>query len=320
MELRMDAEQPAPAEADRSAGSTRSLRRLALRVAGYVLLGYVAWCAALFFWQDRMVFPADVAGEPLPGDPRPPMETLSLPIPGGGDVVAWFAPAPGAAYGAPAPLVIYCHGNAELIDFQDFVLAGYRRLGVSVLLPEYRGYGRSAGRPSQAAIVEDVVRFRDLLIGRPGVDASRIILHGHSLGGGVAAQVAVVRRPAALILQSTFTSLASFSGRYLAPSFLARHPFRTDRVLPGLDLPLLIMHGARDDIVPVTHGRRLRALAPAAMYMEFDCGHLDMPGDGHHEAYWRLIRRFLSDHGVLPASAGPTGLPRAPETAESDGS
>lgn len=305
----MNAEPPAAAENTPNARPGRVVRRLALRGAAYALLGYVAWCAALYFWQDRLIFPADVAGTPLPGEPRPPAETLTLPIAGGGEVVAWFAPAPAIGLGAPAPMVIYCHGNAELIDFQDFVLAGYRRLGVSVLLPEYRGYGRSAGKPSQTAIVGDIVRFHDLLAGRPGVDASRIILHGHSLGGGVAAQVAVQRRPAALILQSTFTSLASFSSRYLAPSFLARHPFRTDRVLPTLDVPLLIMHGARDEIVPVAHGRRLRQLAPGATYMEFDCGHLDMPGDGNRQAYWELIRRFLSENGILRESPDSSGDP-----------
>ncbi len=305
----MSAEPPAAAENTPKARPGRIVRRPALRGVAYVLLGYVAWCAALYFWQDRLIFPADVAGAPLPGEPRPPAETLTLPIAGGKEVVAWFAPAPGTGLGAPAPMVIYCHGNAELIDFQDFVLAGYRRLGVSVLLPEYRGYGRSAGQPSQTAIVEDIVAFRDLLAGRPDVDASRIILHGHSLGGGVAAQVAVRRRPAALILQSTFTSLSSFSSRYLAPSFLARHPFRTDRVLPTLDVPLLIMHGTRDEIVPVAHGRRLRQLAPGAAYMEFDCGHLDMPGDGNQQAYWELIGRFLSENGILRESPDSSGDP-----------
>ena len=67
---------------------------------------------------------------------------------------------------------------------------------------------------------------------------------------------------------------------YAAPEFLCRHPFRTDEIVQDLDVPVLIVHGTQDRIIPVEHGRRLHELAPAAAYLEYDCGHNDFPGPG----------------------------------------
>jgi len=269
------------------------------RAVVYVALAYVAWCAALYFYQDKLVFPADMAPEPLAAAYLPTEGTslLQVDIETGGSVEAWFVPAPDAD--AEKPAVVFCHGNAEIIDYQDTVIRGYHRLGCSVLLPEYRGYGRSAGKPSEKGIVADAVRFYDQLIERDDVDASRIVFHGRSLGGGVAAQLAARRKPAALILQSTFTSVAIIANDYFTPTFLARHPFRTDRVVSEIDVPVLIFHGTRDRIIPVDHGRKLRQLAPGAVYVEYDCGHNDFPGRGNHDAYWGEIAAFLSRAGVI---------------------
>lgn len=177
----------------------------------------------------------------------------------------------------------------------------WERLEVSVLLVEYRGYGRSreAGKPSERALVDDGVKFHDALVRLPEVDRSGIILHGHSLGGGVAAQVAARRRPAALVLESTFTSIADFAWGYGVPPFLATSPFRTAEVLPRLQVPIFIGHGRHDRIVSVRHGQRLHALVPASTYVELDCGHEDLPGTAANDPYRDQIREFLVQAGVL---------------------
>ena len=115
----------------------------------------------------------------------------------------------------------------------------------------------------------------------------------------MAAQIAAKRKPAALILESTFTSVAAFSRRYCVPEFLARHPFRTDKVLAGLDIPVLIIHGSRDTIVPVEHGRRLSQLARNGVYVEYDCGHNDSPGSGNEADYWLRIQDLLTRSSVI---------------------
>ena len=275
-------------------------KRLWLRLIAYALLGYVTWCAALYCIQDRLIFPADVAPRPMGDPPAGNTTVIKLDIETGGQVEAWFVPASSTRAGTPAPAVVFFHGNAEIIDYQTGMVAGYHRLGCSVLLPEYRGYGRAGGTPSERAIVADAVRFYDMLAARPGVDASRIVLHGRSLGGGIAAQVAAQRKPAALILESTFASAASMAHSYAAPSFLVRHPFRTDEVVAAIGVPLLIFHGTRDPIISVHHGRRLHRLAPASVYVEYDCGHNEFPCPRNEQAYWSEIAKFLGCNGIIP--------------------
>lgn len=139
--------------------------------------------------------------------------------------------------------------------------------------------------------MEDAGRFYDWLAARPEVDTGRIVLHGRSLGGAVAAQVAATKPCAALVMESTFTSVASMAWTIGAPPFLVRHPFRTDRVLPTLGTPVLLMHGKEDTIVPPSHSRRLKELCPGAMLVELAGGHNDFPRD--RGGYWAAIDGFL---------------------------
>jgi hypothetical protein len=273
-----------------------------------VILAYVLWCTILYSYQDRLVWPRELA-QPQSAKPKN-AEAVSLPIERGGAVEAWFFPPKPDESGKPAPAVIYFHGNAELIDQQDRVVEGYSKIGLSVFLPEYRGYGRSAGEPSEKGIAADMIRFYDLLIRRADVDPSRIVFHGRSVGGGVAVDLAARRTPAALILESTFTSIAAMALKFGAPPFLLKHPFRTDRVVERLDVPMLLFHGRRDTVVPVSHGRRLHELARGSTYVEYNSEHNDFPGEGNEEAYWREIQAFLVRPGVLSA---PRPDPAAPQ-------
>lgn len=266
-------------------------------MAAYAGIAYGTWVGGMYFFQDGLVFPHELAPKPMPSVPRYVRE-MEVQTEQGRAVPGWFVPAGPAKAGKPGPAVIFFHGNAEIIDYEDRIENIWDRLQVSLLLPEYRGYGRAkhAGEPSEAALVADGVRFFDELARRSDVDPSRIIIHGYSIGGGVAAQVAARRKPAALILEATFTSVASFGWRYGVPPFLARHPFRTEEVLPGLGVPLFIAHGSADGIVPVEHGRRLHAAVPTSTYLELDCGHMNLP---LNDAYVEQLRGFLVRSGVL---------------------
>jgi fermentation-respiration switch protein FrsA (DUF1100 family) len=277
-----------------------SLRqRIVRRVVFYAVVPYVLYCLALFFYQDKLLFPADMAGPPLPlGYPTKTTITLTREVAGVGEVIAWFMPSPATVAGKAAPVVIFFHGNAELIDSQMDSIEGYHNLGCSVLLPEFRGYGRSKGRPSEAAILDDATYFYDELIKRPDVDKTRIVMHGRSLGGGPASILATLRPAKALILQSTFTSAASMASHYGAPGFLVTSPFRVDRAVEQLDIPMLLFHGTNDDIIPVSNGRALAELSHSEVYVEFDCNHNSFPGDEIVEAYWAAIASFLKSAGI----------------------
>ncbi|MCB9615842.1 MAG: alpha/beta fold hydrolase [Sandaracinus sp.] len=215
-----------------------------------------------------------------------------------GPVEAFFLPGDGVDDAHPGPVVIYTHGNAEVIDPLPGWLTPYRRMGVSVLLPEYRGYGRSAGSPTEAAIADDLLAFHTRLVARPDVDASRIVLHGVSLGGGAAGLIARAHPPAAIVLQSTFTSVPDAAyDHFRVPRFLIRDRFDTLDAIGGTDLPALVMHGRRDQTIPFTHGERLHRALPNSVFRPCDAGHNDLPPPGFD--YWGEIEGFLRRVGVV---------------------
>jgi fermentation-respiration switch protein FrsA (DUF1100 family) len=214
-----------------------------------------------------------------------------------GPVEAWFFPAPTAAATTPAPTIIFTHGNGEIIDDWADRLVPYSDLGLNLLLVEYPGYGRSAGKPSQAAIEGVLVQAYDRLLQQPAVAADRIILHGRSLGGGAACRLAANRPIAALILESTFTGLDAIARRYLAPPSLARDPFATAEFLPDFHGPLLLIHGLNDTTIPVAHAHQLAQAAPQAKLITYPCGHNDCPPDP--DQYWADLTAFLRQHQLL---------------------
>lgn len=272
------------------------------RVLLYPLLLYATYCVAMYFFQEHLLFPADMAPAPALTTDRYARNTtvIKIEIDGGGTNEAWFIPAVNASATQPAPVAIFFHGNAEIIDYLDEIVMPYRQMGMSVYLPEYRGYGRGKGRPSEAAILGDALRFYDELIKRPDVDKSRVVIHGRSLGGGPATYLASQRPAKALVLQSVFTSTSDMANTFGAPGFVARHAFRNDRIIPTLDLPILIAHGTSDDVIPIAQGRKLASLAKRATFLEYPCDHNGFPGDGHEEEWWKEVASFLRKAGVLP--------------------
>ena len=245
--------------------------------------------------QRWIIFPRWHAAPQDPGAAArvPGLEKLWLTIEDG-RVEAWFIP--GAGQG-PRPVLVYAHGNAELIDHWAEALERYRRLGLSVLLPEYRGYGRSAGAPSERAIVDDFTAIVDRVLARPEVDRTRLVIHGRSIGGGVACGLALRRRPAALILQSTFTSLRDMARRYGLPGWLVRDRFDNLAALSRLQLPTLVLHGTRDSLIPYAHGEKLAAAAHGHRLVSFATDHNDPLGEDPR--FWRELTAFLRQAGVL---------------------
>lgn len=264
-----------------------------------VLGAYAAWLVTLYFVQDRMIFPRHMIAELIrPRGTPAGVEEMWIEPEKGVRVEAWFVRAEECTPATPGPAVIFIHGNAELIDDQLGVAREYLKRGISVLLPEFRGYGKSGGAPSQAAICADMIAFHDWLANRPDVQRDRIVLHGRSIGGAVAAQVALQRTPAAMILESAPASLVPYAHRMGAPGWLLRHPFRTAEALAGYHGPLLLMHGTSDNVVPVGDARTLHAVAPQSRLVIFDGGHNDLNSDA--DAVWMEIDRFLEQAGLRP--------------------
>jgi len=276
----------------------RGLRHWGVRLLTMLVLIYVGFGAVVGCSQTSIIYPRHMIGAPMPDADIPAfVERWWLDTPDGARVEAWFIPAQGATPERPGPAAIVLHGNAELIDHRVRTAEMYLRMGVSVLLPEYRGYGRSSGTPSQRMITADLLAFYDRLVSRPEVDANRLVYHGVSLGTGYACVLASERPPRALVLNSPFRSVAAMAARFLLPGFLVTSPLRSDLVLATDPAPVLIFHGVYDDIIPVSHGQALAEIAPRAELVELDCGHNDLPPDPVR--YAERIRVFLESAGVM---------------------
>jgi len=257
-------------------------------------LWLVAGCAV----QRKMMFPRFMLGPAEPDDVARPPGVERWPIEHDAGVTeAWFMPGDGASAAHPGPAVIFAHGNAELIDHNIDWLTMYTDLGVSVLLVEYRGYGRSDGSPTQADITADFIAGYDQLAARAEVDPQRIVFHGRSIGGGVMCSVAQHRTPAALILQSTFTSAGAMAAKFLYPPFLMLDPFANDKVLADYDGPVLLMHGSGDTVIPASHSRQLNEIAPDSKLIEYDSNHNDFPVGS--AKFRHDIEAFLTANGLL---------------------
>ncbi|MFO7769242.1 MAG: alpha/beta hydrolase [bacterium] len=271
-----------------------------------LLIVIFIWAAAVWFFQRSVLFPRGLANQGAADRPDPPpaAEVWHLGIEEG-DVEAWLLPGDGASAEDPGPAVVFTHGNGEVIDHWADDLSPYQRMGVTVLLPEYRGYGRSGGTPSQQGITRDLETFVDQLAARDEVDPDRVFYHGRSVGGGFAAVLSRRREPAALILQSTFTSAAAMARRYLVPRFLMRDPLDVVDVVDEYPGPLLVLHGERDSIIPAEHGRRIHQAAPRSTLHLYPMGHNTPPP---WRQYWDDIRRFLDENDIVDGKNVPASF------------
>lgn len=204
----------------------------------------------------------------------------------------WFAPTDSAI----ATLVI-AHGNAGNISHRIDIIYTLQKIGFNVMMFDYRGYGRSEGSPDEEGIYKDGRAAFDYALKLPEVNPQRVIFWGTSLGGAVAVDVAMHRKVCALILESTFTSakdMAKIHYPFLPTRFIMRSEFNSKDKLPKIKVPLLMIHGKEDEIVPIVLGKELFAAAnePKEFYEINKAGHNDTYLIGGKE-YFIRIRNFI---------------------------
>jgi uncharacterized protein len=185
--------------------------------------------------------------------------------------------------------VLLCHGNAGNVGDRLPHVALLSAAGFDVLAFDYRGYGRSTGRPSEDGTHRDARAARDALLRQDGVDAARVLYLGESLGGAVALALAVELPPAGLILQSTFTSVRDMARLHypFIPRALVPDAYPSLRLIRRLRAPLLVLHGARDRIVPLMHGEALFEAAPGPKRIEV------LPGAAHNDLIGGAGRHWI---------------------------
>ena len=202
----------------------------------------LAGCAAAYSLQKEFVFPNAAEG---PMDRPPPAGAVQhwLETADGARVESWLFLPPSASADDVVPAVIFFHGNSDYIETKLEYAEFYTAQGIACLMVEYRGYRRSTGDPSEAALTEDATALFDWLADRPEIDASHIAAHGHSLGAAIAADLAVRRPVKALVMVSAFRSLPALFGRYYIPGALARDRFDNEAAVSAYEGPILFEQG-----------------------------------------------------------------------------
>jgi pimeloyl-ACP methyl ester carboxylesterase len=205
--------------------------------------------------------------------------------------------------------ILMCHGNGGNIGDRLIDADLLRGAAFNVLLFDYRGYGRSTGRPDEQGTYRDAVAARQTLLRQPECDSARVIYLGESLGGAIALALAVQAPPMGLILQSTFTSLRAVARHHypVIPSAVVPDAYPSIRRIARVRAPLLSLHGDRDEVVPLSEGRALFEAAPEPkrMHVFEGLGHSDLVTAGTE--YARVIKEWAEDLAANDVGGGPGG-------------
>jgi uncharacterized protein len=229
--------------------------KLALGAAAvYCAIGLVAYLGQrkLMYFPDRAhTLPAEVG--------LADVEERTIETPDGQRVIAWYGRArPGR------PTLLYFHGNGGSLAIRASRIARFMDEGWGVYMMTYRGYGGSTGSPSEAANVADA-RLAYQALAKEGVPPSSVIVYGESLGSGIAARIAAELPVGGVILDAPYTSIVDVAAQaypFLPVRLFLIDRYETTRYIANIKAPLLILHGARDRVVPVAMGRDLARLAP----------------------------------------------------------
>ncbi|MEO8733547.1 MAG: alpha/beta fold hydrolase [Flavobacteriales bacterium] len=257
-----------------------------------LLTAYVGLC--LFYWafQERIIFVRFTLHENYRFQFPRAFEELWLDRPDGARLHALYFMVP-----TQKGVVLYLHGNTGSLRRWGKRAPRFTSLGHSVLMPDPRGYGKSRGKLSEAALMGDALAWYDLLAEKYGEE--KIVVYGRSLGSGLAVPIAAQRSPRALILESPFANLFDVAKHYLGIlpyRWLLRYPFRNDEAMTRVHCPVYIFHGKRDPLVPYSSALRLYAAVPVDVHRElisFARGyHSDLGG---YARFRRRLRNILND-------------------------
>jgi len=244
-----------------------------------------------------------------------PLEDVFFRASDGVSLNGWFFPAAADSHRRQWAVLV-CHGNAGNISDRLELCVALLSTGVSVFVFDYRGYGRSEGRPSEEGTYRDGQAAWQWLR-QKGFASGNIIAFGESLGGGVAAELAVREPIGGLVLQSTFTSIPDMGAElfpWLPVRWLAKIHYDTRSKLPRVQVPLLVMHSPADELVRFRHGQANFAAAnEPKLFWELRGDHNSAVADP--QRFTAGIERFFALVEALRAGSGPgpeTDLLRSP--------
>lgn len=277
-----------------------------MEIAGSVLrvavVSYVGLALFMFFRQSKyLYFPSRELGV-TPATTRLPYEDMTVKTADGETVHGWFVPAP-----ASRGTVLFCHGNAGNIGSRLDGIWRFHDLGLDVCIFDYRGYGRSTGKPSEEGTYRDVDAVWTWLMAAKKIPPGRVVVFGESLGGAVAAWVAEQKGPGAVILESTFTSVPDMAARlypFLPARWLCRIHYPTLERMARIRCPVLVAHSPDDELIPFSHGRKLfEAAREPKVFLALKGSHnmgREETGRAYDEALDAFITRFVGGRVTPP--------------------
>ncbi|MGY8662480.1 alpha/beta fold hydrolase [Bradyrhizobium sp. UFLA05-109] len=258
-------------------------------VAVVLVTGYLAGLVVLYVKQRDMLFPIPPVGRTLPeAAGLPEAEEHLVTTSDGEKIIIWHVPAkPGR------PVILHFPGNG---DYLAGLVGRFKAMtadGTGLVALSYRGYAGSSGAPSEQGLLRDAAAAYAFTTARYA--AERIVVWGFSLGTGVAVAVASEHPIGKLILEAPYTSTVDVAAslfRFVPVRFLMRDQFRSDERIARVTVPLLIMHGTEDTVIPIAFGERLFALANQSRQL------VRIPGGGHDNldsfGAQEIARRFIN--------------------------
>jgi fermentation-respiration switch protein FrsA (DUF1100 family) len=272
-----------------SAASPSVMRRL-LRLFILLIVGYALIMVMAMLFESYLIYPT---WQIPPGNWNPTefaYEDVMFTSDDGTSLHGWFF-----EYSRPQAVVLYCHGNGENVAWMGPNMARLRdTYQISIFAFDFRGYGKSEGRPQEAGVIADGKAARAWLSQRAGVDPQEIVLWGRSLGGAVAVQLAADTPARGMILDRTFSSLTDVAAHHypwLPVRRLLRDRYDSVAMIGRHKGPLLQSHGTLDQIIPCKFAEKLFAAAESAQPKRL----FTMTGVGHNDPEPREYGEVIAD-------------------------
>jgi fermentation-respiration switch protein FrsA (DUF1100 family) len=270
------------------------LRKMVMVIILTVVLAYLVLVVLIYFGQSRLVFFPNRALITTPDRVGLNYVDVTIPVTPKENLNAWYFPADRP--GDSIPTVLYCHENAGNISYGMETVRSFLQLGANVLAFDYRGYGRSDGRPSEQNVYEDAQAAWHWLVAVKQTAPDNIFIFGRSLGGAVAIDLATRVNCAGVILESTFTSAVDL-GRKLYPfvpvRLVSRFSFDSLSKISLVSCPVMVAHSPADEMIPYAMGKALyEAARSERSFIDLAGYHNDLLSLDS-DMYRNALRRFL---------------------------
>lgn len=260
-----------------------------------IVVIYAAFLFLLFIFQNSFIFFPSQAVDITPGYYSMQYEDHFFQTEDGVNLHGWWIEHPDAS-----GTVILSHGNAGNISHRISLVQMMKGLNVNFFLYDYRGYGKSEGKPDEAGLYLDGLAAYHFVRESKGINPGEIILFGRSIGGAVAAENAVKSEIGGLVIEAAFSDVRSLMRQLfpIVPTFLAKYDFPVSEYLKEITVPVMIMHSHQDDIIPYSHGvKNYESANSPKWFIELQGGHNDsfMVSETIYLAAWHQFLLALKE-------------------------